>query len=434
MISHDAYGSYLNPLSVILDHQRKWWPTDGDDTEAFYTALRHSSMVSPFLLTKELSVGEVADRLSKAGATISGVWTPNYIFGAGAPHIDLLSVLGSEPLSNKCSQIYFVNNVDQLRGNKLWADVCKAAYMVIIDSQWRAYSGANVMSVRESDVPEQAVPKLDSLSKAIRSYCRNMGTDAPVTSATIYDVSRNFDMRDVLAAVESAGISNGTVKDINYSSSACGAFNMRLPFGYSFLWGAGLNIILVDRFSSIVPTEVTEGARILFVDKDFRVRGIENIQSPYKDWPQQVQIYDNLIDDVPLPMSTVGNLLVTATEMCSRSVSGPSLNTEMRATIVKSIYNAGLLVDAVMRQSSNRLGDFSSKSIRLAVLELGLEEIASDLGVFPGGILVGDIRLQKDIPYDVLLYVYTFTRELCERNYATYCPWLSRVALPLRCW
>ena len=189
----------------------------------------------------------------------------------------------------------------------------------------------------------QVVPKLDSLSKAIRSYCRNMGTDAPVTSATIYDVSRNFDMRDVLAAVESAGIFNGTVKDINYSSSACGAFNMRLPFGYSFLWGAGLNIILVDRFSSIVPTEVTEGARILFVDKDFRVRGIENIQSPYKDWPQQVQIYDNLIDDVPLPMSTVGNLLVTATEMCSRSVSGPSLNTEMRATIVKSIYNAGLL-------------------------------------------------------------------------------------------
>ena len=87
-----------------------------------------------------------------------------------------------------------------------------------------------------------------------------------------------------------------------------------------------------------------------------------------------------------------------------------------------------------MRQSSNRLGDFSSKSIRLAVLELGLEEIASDLGVFPGGILVDDIRLQKDIPYDVLLYVYTFTRELCERNYATYCPWLSRVALPLRCW
>ena len=164
------------------------------------------------------------------------------------------------------------------------------------------------------------------------------------------------------------------------------------------------------------------------------MQGIENIQSPYKDWPQQVQIYDNLIDDVPLPMSTVGNLLVTATEMCSRSVSGPSLNTEMRATIVKSIYNAGLLVDAVMRQSSNRLGDFSSKSIRLAVLELGLEEIASDLGVFPGGILVGDIRLQKDIPYDVLLYVYTFTRELCERNYATYCPWLSRVALPPRCW
>lgn len=428
------YKSYLNPPSVILDHQRKWWPEDGDGTDSFFTALRSSSMVSPFLLTRRISEGEVAERLSKAGATISGVWVPNCAVSGAAPHIDLLSMLGSAPLSNRCPHIYFVSRVDQLYDNKLWVDVCRAANLVIIDSQWKAYSGSNVMSVRKNDVFEQASHKLSALTKVIRSYCSNMSADTNVTSATIYDASRNFDMRDVLAAVESAGIFNGTVKNVNYLSGSCGQFNMRLTFGYAYIWGAGLNIILVDRFSSIVPTEIVEGAKILFVDKDFRVRGIEHIRAPYKDWPQQMQIYDNLIDDVPLAMSTVGNLLLTATELCNCSTGASSLNAEMRATIIKSIYNAGLIVDTVMRQSSNHLGDFSPKSIRLAVLELGLEEIASDFGVFPGDILDGDARPQKDIPYDVLLYVYTFTQELCKRNYAAFCPWISRVSLPTQCW